>query len=400
MQARSIPLGALLIAWIAVTALIALNRGIDLLWGVTLLIAVATGVAAGLPRLQVHGVNVRRVEFPPTATVGRAESIAYEIETQGGWPRYGVEVFDRLNGETHPAATAYLHRVRGKRTHTFVWTPQVRGCWQLRDLIVQSRYPLGLTRAIRTISTEPHEITVYPDFVRLHWLPVRNNARPRFELMTSPRRGGHDEFFGLKPYAPGDDRRSVHWRASARAGEIVVKEYEHQQDRQLWILLELAESMHVGAGQRGTCEQMIRIAHSIAVKAQEEAIPVGVMYRVADSVHRVPAAADRATYLRIRDVLARVNAHAQLPLAKWMQRHREQMPEGGTWFMFNLGDDAERTALERFAQQRRAAAVFVEFDKASYASTGGTDRIRTFTSSRSLVSVVPSGANLSELFKP
>lgn len=395
MQVRAIPLGGLLLAWIAVTALIALNRGIDLLWGVALLIAVATLVAGLLPKLQLRGIHARRVAFPTTAIVGRPETISYEIDARGWWARYGLEIFDHLNGETSASPTAFLSSVRGKRTYAFAWTPQARGCWQLRDLALESRYPLGLTRARRGIATETHEITVYPDFVPLRWLPVQNDAHPRFERMVSPRRGGHDEFFALKQYSPGDERRAIHWRASARHGELVVKEYEHQQDRQLWIVLDLAESAHVGSGAQGTCEQMIRIAHSIAVKARELEIPVGLVYRVADAILQVPAAADRATYFSIREVLARINKHAQLPLARWAQRFREQLPSGGTWIVFNLAADAERAALEAVARQRMAVSLFVEFAK-----EGTHERVQTRRVSHSLVSTVPFGVDLSELFEP
>lgn len=402
MQARSIPLGGLLLAWIAVTALIALNRGIDLLWGVALLIAVATVVAALLPKLQLHGIRVRRLAFPTTAIVGRPESISYEVAASSAWARYGVEIFDRVNGEMSAAPTAFLRSVQGTRAYAFTWTPQARGCWQLSDLVIESRYPLGLTLARRSLAGDAHEITVYPDFVPLRWLPVQNDAHPRFERMVSPRRGGHDEFFGLKPYTPGDERRAIHWRTSARLGELVVKEFEHQQDRQVWIVLDLAESGHAGAGMHGTCEEMIRIAHSVAVKARETEIPVGLVYRVADAILQVPAAADRATYLSIREVLARINKHAQLPLARWAQRFREQLPSGGTWVVFNLGGDADRAVLEAVAQQRAAATLFVEFDTSTYASAApvAPTRVRTRAISRSIVSTVPHGADLSELFAP
>ena len=401
MSARSIPLGRLLLAWIAITALIALNRGIDLLCGVVLLLTVATATAALLPKLQVRGVSVRRASLPKSAVVGVAESIAYQVEVRGPWARYGIEILDRLDGETSVVPTAFIAGVRGARTFTYSWTPRMRGAWQLRDLIIESRYPLGLTRARRVVATEPVEIVVYPDFVRLHWLPVQHAAHPRFEQLASPRRGGHDEFFGLKPYRSGDERRNIHWRSSARAGEWVVKEYEHQQDRRLWIVLDLAETGHEGSGPASTCEDMIRIAHSIAVKAQESEIPVGLLYRVADAVHQVSAAADRGTYLQIRDALARVNTHAQLPLATWLHRSRDQLPSGGTWVLFNLGDLSQRSRLESIVQQRAATSLFVEFDKHSYAAPRDTsERIRTHASSRAIVTRVPCGADLSELFKP
>jgi uncharacterized protein (DUF58 family) len=401
MSVRSISLRWVLLAWIAVTALIALNRGIDLLWGVTLLLIVATLVAALLPKFQVQGVRVCRVNFPTTATVGRPESIAYEIQAPAGRARYGLEIVDRLNGESAALPTAYVPRAKGTCTYSFTWTPQTRGCWQLRELAIESSYPLALTRARRVIEADAHAITVYPDFVPLHWLPVRNEAHPRFEQAVSARRGGHDEFFGLKPYVPGDERRAVHWRSAARLGELIVKEYEQQQDRELWILLDLAEAGHIGDGLGSTCEDMIRIAHSIAVKARSEDIPVGIVYRVADAVAYIKSSTERAAYLQIRDALARINKHPQLPLVKWGSRFRERLPHGGTWIVFNLGGVDDRITLEQLARERSAVPVFVEFDKSSYVDEVPREaRVWTHMSSRSIVTTVARGANLAELFKP
>jgi uncharacterized protein (DUF58 family) len=402
MQARSIPLAWVLIAAIVVTALIALNRGVDLLWGITLLLMLATAVAVALPRLQVRGVQVQRGKFPATAVVGERVTVSYRVEKRAFLPRYGIEVHDNLAGGSTFTPSAFLPSIGRSEVYEFAWTPRTRGCWQLHDLRLESRYPLGLVKSSRRVAAPAHDIVVYPDFVRLHSLPVRNDAHPRFERMISPRRGGRDEFFGVKQYVAGDEVRSIHWRASARRDELVVKEFEHQQDRQLWILLDLAEGQHTGIGATSTVEAMIRIAHSIAVKAFEDGIPVGVLYRVADGLQQIPASSDRSTYERIRDALARVNAHAQLPLARWAQRLREQLPSGGTWVMFNLGGMRERNLLERVAARRLATPLFVEFETPSF-ERGVVDadaRVTTHASSRYFVSTVPFGADLADLFRP
>ena len=402
MQPRTIPLAWILLAAIGVTALIALNRGIDLLWGVTMLLAFATLVAVVLPGLQVRGVRIQREKFPSVAVVGERVPVSYRVERRGLLPRYGIEIHDRLAGDPSFVPSAFLPSLGRNETHTFIWTPKVRGCWQLGDVKLESRYPLGLVKASRRMAAPAHEIVVYPDFVRLHSLPVRNDAHPRFERMISPRRGGRDEFFGVRQYVAGDETRSIHWRASARLDELVVKEFEHQQDRQLWILLELAEGQHAGAGASSTVEAMIRIAHSVAVKAFDDGIPVGILYRVADALQQIPASSDRPTYERIRDALARMNTHAQLPLARWAQRLREQLPSGGTWVMFNLGGVRERALLERVAARRLATPLFVEFDTASF-ERGVPDpagRITTHASARGIVSTVSLGADLTDLFRP
>jgi uncharacterized protein (DUF58 family) len=391
----------ILLAWIGITAFFALNRSIDLLWGIVILLVFATLAAAVLPKLQLLGVRVRRLQFPPTAMLGEQQRVGYEIEVPWRLPRYSLEIHERLGASDAFSLAAFVPRSQGSQQWFFVWTPQQRGCWLLADLRLESRFPLGLLRASCTLSAAEREIVVYPDFVQLRWLPVHGEARGVTERTQAPQRGGHDEFFALKPYRHGDEARRVHWRASARLGEVVSREYERHEGRQLWVVLELAAAMHVGAGAEGTCEQMIRIAHSAIVKAQSDGIPVGLLYRVADAIRRVPASADRSTYQLLREALARVQPHAQVPVHGWLERFREQLPVDGTWLIFNLAGVAQRAALQSMVRQRAATPLLVEFDTPSFVARqlSGAHPV-TLHSADGTVSIVPYAADLTGLFRP
>ena len=391
----------ILAGWIGITAFVALNRGVDLLWGVVILLVIACATAAALPKLQLLGVRVRRLQFPATAVVGESQRIGYEIDASAPLPRYDLEIHERLNNVDWTLA-AFIPQTRGSRQAFFIWTPQQRGCWRLSKLRLECGFPLGLLRAGRSFGTTEHEIVVYPDFAQLYWLPIHGDARGTTEHAQSAQRGGHGEFFALRPYAPGDEARRVHWRASARLGEVLTREYERLEGRQLWIVLELAASMHIGTGRDGTCEQMIRIAHSAIVKAHADGIPVGLLYRVADAIQCIPAAADRATYQRLRDTLARVEAHPQVPLYGWLQRFREQLPTGGTWLLFNLAGEIERAALQAAARDNSATPLLVELDAESFARREPAEKTQpvTLRTEAGIVSIVPYAADLTGLFRP
>jgi uncharacterized protein (DUF58 family) len=49
---------------------------------------------------------------------------------------------------------------------------------------------------------------------------------------------GGDEFFALRPYVSGDELRRVHWRASARTGDLVVKQEERPRTGRVTVLLD------------------------------------------------------------------------------------------------------------------------------------------------------------------
>lgn len=385
-----------------VSALIALNRGIDLLWGMSLLLAVATSVAFILPKLQVQGMHVERARFPESGTVGEPLTLSYTVRASGWFSKYGIEVHDVFSSTR---ATAYLPKVSGEEEVTLAFVPHARGCWALRDLTIESRYPLGLSRARRAIAQAapdgiPAELVIYPSFTVLQWLPAIDSANPQAELRITRLRGGHDEFFSVRTHRPEDSLRAIHWRVSARAGELVVKEYERQLHQQIWIVLELSEDEHVGADPASTFEYMIHIAHSVAIKARDQSIAVGLIYDSGEKIERIGPGLDRGTYLQLREALARVQPRAQPALTSHLDRLCDAIPSGGTWLLFTPRDPQGRAALLRAARQRGAQPQYVEFDHDSFVRCETRESVSTQSSPHGRVSIVPYGSDLAGLFHP
>jgi uncharacterized protein (DUF58 family) len=55
---------------------------------------------------------------------------------------------------------------------------------------------------------------------------ARPQARELEASVSAPRAGSGMELFGVREYRAGDPLRRIHWRSSARLGELVVREYE------------------------------------------------------------------------------------------------------------------------------------------------------------------------------
>lgn len=61
-------------------------------------------------------------------------------------------------------------------------------------------------------------------------------------------RGGGLEFEESRPYAPGDDVRTIDWNATARHGETYVKRFREERDQTLLLALDVSASMRFGSG--------------------------------------------------------------------------------------------------------------------------------------------------------
>ena len=73
-----------------------------------------------------------------------------------------------------------------------------------------------------------------------------------------------DSFRGLREYVAGDDLRHVHWRSSARTGELVVRQDEQPRPRATAVVLDLRRTAHAGL----SLERAVSVAASVMLAAR------------------------------------------------------------------------------------------------------------------------------------
>jgi uncharacterized protein (DUF58 family) len=114
--------------------------------------------------------------------------------------------------------------------------------------------PVGFFRGRRS-SPDAEVALVLPRFMPL---AGHREARELEAAMAVPRAGSGNELFGIREFRPGDSLRRIHWRSSARHGELVVREYEPPGLQTLTILVDPAPPA------REVADQVARIAASEA----------------------------------------------------------------------------------------------------------------------------------------
>jgi uncharacterized protein (DUF58 family) len=97
-----------------------------------------------------------------------------------------------------------------------------RGPVDAREWVLESSDLAGMFRS-RRASPDIEVALVLPRFTALTHRP---QARELEASVAAPRAGSGTELFGVREYRPGDSLRRIHWRSSARHGELVVREYE------------------------------------------------------------------------------------------------------------------------------------------------------------------------------
>jgi uncharacterized protein (DUF58 family) len=162
------------------------------------------------------------------------------------------------------------------------------------------------------------------------------------------------DFSEVRPYAPGDEVRTIDWNVSARTGHLHVKRFVEERELTVMVLCDLSASSDFGSGGRTKAEVAAEIAALLAFSAVANGDRVGLAL-FTDEVERfVPPRKGRRHALRIvseilqfRPRSLRTDLGAALELLRRAMRRRT--------VAFVLSDFLDEET--RFSQPLRLAAA-------------------------------------------
>lgn len=189
--------------------------------------------ATGSPLEELPEQLLRTAPLPAAIFEGDTVEVEVGLETAGA-TRGPASVAGRLGGSRVELSTGVVPRSGWRES---VVIPEVRrGPVGAASWGIAAGDFLGF---VRTDDTCPDlEIAlVLPRFASLSG----HRHAPEAEAGTAARRAGSGtELFGIREYRVGDSLRRIHWRSSARRGELVVREYEPPGLRLLNVVVDAA----------------------------------------------------------------------------------------------------------------------------------------------------------------
>jgi uncharacterized protein (DUF58 family) len=143
---------------------------------------------------------------------------------------------------TRPNASVVLVHIAagGMGAAAYQVTLPRRGRYRFGPLWVSTRFPMGLVKATAKLKLF-ERVVVWPRLGRLRpsWLNLLDSRRLGRNA-THARQGPVDgDYFGLREWRPGDSKRWIHWRTSAKLGKLAVRQFEQQQNQDLAMVLDL-----------------------------------------------------------------------------------------------------------------------------------------------------------------
>ncbi|HEU5323438.1 MAG TPA: DUF58 domain-containing protein, partial [Methylomirabilota bacterium] len=184
-------------------------------------------------------------------------------------------------------------------------TPGHRGRDRAGALHLESTGPMGLgaRRAVRVL---PWDVVVYPPLVPMRLRASVAEARRRRDpgLHRAHRLGEGRLFESLREWVPGDDIRTIDWKATARRHKVITRQYEAERRQQVLLVLDAGRLMTAEIGGVARLDAAVDAALELAYAAVQHDDNVGVM-AFADGVqYFVPPERGRAGLRAVLDVLA------------------------------------------------------------------------------------------------
>lgn len=128
-----------------------------------------------------------------------------------------------------------------------------------------------LRRALKW--ADPVDLFVHPRTVRL--APSAAGLVRDLEGQVSKKITNNDiAFHALRPYVPGDDRRYVHWRTSARIGQLMVRQFEETRRSQLTMIHNTKNDLYASDDE---FELAISVTASIAAQVIRDGTQMNVV---------------------------------------------------------------------------------------------------------------------------
>ncbi|KJY46382.1 lipoprotein [Streptomyces sp. NRRL S-444] len=225
----SLPVGILEPSW---TGMLAVNGTL------ALACAVDYALAAPVRRLNLTRTGDTSIRLGEPAqvhlTVTNPGTRTLRARIRDAWPPSSW-----LPGTEAEASRHTLTIPAGERRRiTTRLLPTRRGDRRADRVTIRSYGPLGLL-ARQGTHTVPWTVRVLPPFTSRKHLPSRlarlRELDGRTSLLT---RGEGTEFDSLRDYVPGDDTRSIDWRATARQDKVAVRTWRPERDRHILICLD------------------------------------------------------------------------------------------------------------------------------------------------------------------
>jgi uncharacterized protein (DUF58 family) len=222
--------GLMLAATLLVLLVASINYQLNLGYLLTFLLAGCAAVGMHVCHATLRGLTLT-LSPPEPVFAGNHAPLRIVLSNERASVRYGIGM--AVLDTTHEDRWAWTDvPAQGTATVSVAFQPQRRGLHRVPPLTAETRFPLGTFR-VWTVWRPAAQVLVYP--APESQPPPLPEGEPRPGTSGSARLHSSGEFDGVRAYRRGDPLKLVVWKKAAKADELVSRDTQQAQRRELWL---------------------------------------------------------------------------------------------------------------------------------------------------------------------
>lgn len=254
-------------------------------------------VSRYLTKRWTDSIEVTRTANRPTAEIGESVTIVANVRNKGALRVTWLLIEDAVPKQALLQKPPRI-KIDGKRTHLITLRGggrkvikynvrfNFRGYYQFGPMLLESGDLFGLHRRYR-VATEPEFILVYPKVIPVASYDI-SSRRPIGEIKLTHRLfEDPTRMAGVRLYQRGDPLNRIHWKATARTGELHSKQFEPSSLAGATFLLDFHESGFPGRGEPFRSETAVTLIASLANAVTLMGQQIGFVSNGRDAADRV-----------------------------------------------------------------------------------------------------------------
>jgi uncharacterized protein (DUF58 family) len=287
----------------------------DLLRIAVLLAALPLACAAMLTRAR-YRIGLTRLVTPVRVSAGTSVRVRLELQNLarlttrvllaedrvpaalGSSPRF---VLDRMPADQHAAVTYSL-------------SAELRGRYPIGPLHLRVADPFGMCELTRSFTATDH-VMITPRLYPLVALSGGGTWGGAGDSLARAAAVSGEDDIATREYREGDDLRRVHWRSTAKRGELMVRREEQPRQMRASVLLDTRMRGHRGDGAASSFEWAVSAAASVAVHFAGEKHGVRLVLDDRPSTWSNPHSGEAAGELLDRMAVVQLSDHDTLGAA-------------------------------------------------------------------------------------
>lgn len=188
--------------------------------------------------------------------------------------------------------------------------PKERGEYNFGALNVFAISPIGLVSRKFAFQKDTH-LACYPSFLHLrkYELMALNNEFMMGGIKKIRRLGHTMEFEQIKEYVPGDDIRTINWKATSKRNQLMVNQYQEEKSQRIFLLIDKGRTMQMPFKGLSLLDYSINAAMALSHIILKKSDRAGMMTFSKKTENKVPADNKSGQLKKIADALYNINTN-------------------------------------------------------------------------------------------